>query len=484
MKKGPFALLLVGVLLLGVVASGCIGGGGGEETSSSPTQTSSSSTAQTTTSESQTTSSPTTTTISETQTTTTQTTASETTTSPTQTTTTTTTTTTPVTTTTTSTQGEKVTITLWHAMGQAEAQAFSDLISEFEIEHPNIDIQMEYKANLETALKAAIPAGKGPDLFIWAHDWIGKLAEGGMLKPIDDYITDDFTSNFIPIAQDAFEYKGHYYGVPFAAETVALIYNKDMVPNPPQNFDEMKAIMEQYYDPDNGKYGIASPVDPYFLSGWAQAFGGYYFDDQTETPGVNLSETVEGFKFFFENIWPYMAHTTDYNSQVDLFTSGNAPMMINGPWSISGVKEAGINFGVVPLPQITKDGKTYYPRPYAGIKLIYVTSNAPDEKMDAIWEFLKWFSTSEDVAIILALQNGYVPVLKSVADDPDITSDPAISGYMQALQHAYLMPKSTKMAAVWDPVNQAITDYIGGKKTLEQALNDAQQKILEKISSS
>lgn len=368
-------------------------------------------------------------------------------------------------------------------MGQAEAQTFKDLISEFEIEHPNIDIKMEYKANLETALKAAIPAGKGPDLFIWAHDWIGKFAEGGLLKPIDSYVTPNFTESFIPLAQDAMQYKGHYYGVPFAAETVALIYNKDMVPNPPKNFDEMKQIMEKYYDPDNGKYGIASPVDPYFLSAWAQAFGGYYFDDKTEKPGLNLSATIEGFKFFFDNIWPYMAHTTDYNSQVDLFTSGNAPMMINGPWSISGVKEAGINFGVVPLPPINKDGKTYYPRPYAGVKLIYVTANAPDDKMQAIWEFLKWFSTSEDVAVTLALQNGYVPVLKSVANNPDITSDPVISAYMQALQHAYLMPKSTKMAAVWGPVGQAITDYIGGKKTLEQALEDAQKEILKAISS-
>lgn len=366
-------------------------------------------------------------------------------------------------------------------MGEAEAQTFKDLIAEFEIEHPNIQVQMEYKASLETALKAAIPAGKGPDLFIWAHDWIGKFADAGLLKPIDDYVTDDFKSNFVTIAQDAFEYKGHYYGVPFAAETVALIYNKEMVSNPPQNFDEMKQIMQQYYDPDNGKYGLASPIDGYFLSGWVHAFGGYYFDDKTEQPGLNKSETLQGFQFFFNNIWPYMAHTTDYNSQVSLFTDGNAPMMINGPWSISGVKEAGIDFGVEPLPPITINGKTYYPRPYAGVKLIYVTANAKDEKMGAIWEFLKWFSTSEDVALTLAFQNGYVPVLKSVSDNPDVQSDPVISGYMKALEHAYLMPKSTKMGSVWGAVNNAITDYIGGKKTLEQALQDAQQEILQAI---
>lgn len=183
MKKVLFALLLIGVLAIGVVASGCIGGG---ETTSSPTQT--------------------TTTSSPTQTTTTS--------SPTQ-------------TTTTTTSGEKVTIVIWHAIGPNEIKAFEDLIAEFEIEYPNIDIQLEQKADLETSLKAAIPAGQGPDLFMWAHDWIGKFAEAGMLEPIDEYITPEVLSKFSPMAQDAIEYGGHYYAMPYAAETVALIYNRD-----------------------------------------------------------------------------------------------------------------------------------------------------------------------------------------------------------------------------------------------------------------
>jgi len=445
MRKNLFALLLIGVLVFGVMASGCIGGGG------TNTSTTSSVSASHSTTSSSTSSSHTTTT----------------------------------TTTTTQSQGQKVTIVLWHAMGQAEAQTFKDLIAEFEVEHPNIQIDLEYKASLETALKAAIPAGKGPDLFIWAHDWIGKFAEGGLLKPIDQYVESDtdYLNNLLPIARDAMQYKGHYYGVPFAAETMALIYNKDMVKNPPKNFDEMKQIMEQYNDPNNGKYGIASPVDAYSISAWTQAFGGYYFDDKTETPGLNDSRTIEGFQFFFNNIWPYMAHTTDANAQVSIFTDGNAPFLVDGPWIISNIRDAGVNFGVEPLPPIIKDGQTYYPRPYAGIKLIYVTANAPDDKMQAIWTFLRWFSGTDDVAITLALQNGYVPVLKSVANNTEITSDPVLSAYMKALQHAYLMPKSVKMAAVWGPVGDAITDIIGGKKSVEQALQDAQQEALKAINS-
>lgn len=430
MRKGMLALFLVGVLAFAVVASGCIGG---EKETSTPT-----------------TSSPTETTEEKTAT-------------PTE-------TKTP----------EKVTIVIWHAIGPNEIKPFQDLIDEFMIEHPNIEVKLEQKADLETALKAAIPANQGPDLFIWAHDWLGKFADGGLLEPIDEFITQDFLEKFSGMGKKAIEYDGHYYGVPFAAETVALIYNKDMIPEPPKTFAEMKEIMEKYYDEGAGTYGLATPIDPYFVSAWVHAFGGFYFDDTTKKPGLDKSETLKGFEFFFKQVYPYVAPTQDYNAQVSIFHDKKAPMMINGPWSIPDVKSAGINFGVAPLPPIVENGKEHYPHPYGGVKIFYVTSNVKNK--EAVWTFLKWFSTSPDVAKTLALENGYIPVLKEVLNDPEIQNDPVLYGFGKAVDTAIPMPKSTEMGAVWGPVGTALTNIISGELTIEEALKKAQEEILASIS--
>ncbi|WP_297092640.1 extracellular solute-binding protein [Thermococcus sp.] len=448
MKKGLFALLLVGVLVLSVVASGCISSGG-----ESPTTTTPSSPSETTSTPSETTTTP-----------------SETTTTPT------TTTTTPP-----ETECGSGKVVIWHAMQPNELQVFQSLAEEYMAMCPDVEIVFEQKPNLEDALKAAIPAGQGPDLFIWAHDWIGKFADAGLLEPIDDYVTDDILNQFAPMAQEAMQYKGHFYAMPFAAETVAIIYNKDMVSEPPKSFDEMKAIMEKYNDPNNEKYGIAYPVNAYFISAWAQAFGGYYFDDKTEMPGLDKPETIEGFEFFFQNIWPYMAPTADYNTQQSIFLEGRAPMMVNGPWSIASVKDAGINFGVVPLPPITKDGKEYWPRPYGGVKDIYFAAGIKNK--DAAWKFVKWFTTSPEVIKELSLQLGYIPVLTPVLNDPDIKNDPVIYGFGQAVQHAYLMPKSPKMGAVWGGVDGAINEILQDPATADipAILKKYQQEILNNI---
>jgi len=43
------------------------------------------------------------------------------------------------------------------------------------------------------------------------------------------------------------------------------------------------------------------------------------------------------------------------------------------------------------------------------------------------------------------------------------------------------MPKSPAMGSVWGPVGTAITDIIAGKKTIDQALKDAQSEILKSL---
>ncbi|ABL78850.1 extracellular solute-binding protein [Thermofilum pendens] len=369
-----------------------------------------------------------------------------------------------------------VTIVIWHAMGPEEVKTLEDVIADFHVQHPEITVKLEQKADLETSLKTAIPAGQGPDLFIWAHDWIGKFAEAGLLEPIDEYVTPSVLNKFSPIGQNAIEYRGHYYAMPLAAETVALIYNKALVPNPPKTFDEMKSIMAKFTNPDKGTYGLATPIDPYFLSGWVHAFGGYYFDDKTKQPGLDKPETIKGFKFFFEQVYPYVAKTRDYNAQVSLFLEGKAPMMINGPWSIGDVKKAGINFGVAPLPPIDSSS---VPHPYGGVKLVYVAKGVKDKA--AVWTFLEWLTTNPNVIKQFAIRNGYIPVLKEVLNDPEIQNNPVIYGFGQAVQNAIPMPKSPEMAAVWGPVDTAITNIMGGKQSIEAALTAAQQEVLSAL---
>lgn len=354
---------------------------------------------------------------------------------------------------------QKVTIRIWHALNPEEESVFKQIAAMYTQTHPNVQIVFENKApDLQTAVLAAISTGEKFDLFIWAHDWIGLMVEAGVLKPVDNEVADVLSRFSAPIPQ----YKGHIYGLPFAAETVALICNKKMVSQPPKTFADLLAIMRQFNKPPQ-TYGIAYVVNPYFISAWIHGAGGYYFDDKTEKQGLTDPKSIAGFTFFKSYIMPYVGpNPTDYNTQVNLFLSGQAPCMVNGPWSIGAVKQRGIDVFVAPLPPVNA---TYIPKPYGGLKMFYVTIYASKEAID----FMKWFTTDPQVAKILMDKLGYVPVIKDVQ-----IQDPVVQGFYEAVKNIYLMPVSPKMQPVWGTVDLIIQNSIvSDQKTISQAVNDA-----------
>lgn len=72
--------------------------------------------------------------------------------------------------------------------------------------------------------KVAGPTGEGPDIIIGAHDWLGELVSNGLLAEMD---LGDKSAEFLDAAIQGFSYHGALYGMPYATENVALVYNTE-----------------------------------------------------------------------------------------------------------------------------------------------------------------------------------------------------------------------------------------------------------------
>ncbi|MFN3268112.1 MAG: extracellular solute-binding protein [Zestosphaera sp.] len=371
-----------------------------------------------------------------------------------------------------------VTITFWVSMMPFEEEVIRSIIENFTAEYPGIKVNLEHQVSMKDVYQAQVAIGKGPDLLTWAHDWTGGFAEANMIIPLDQYLTSDILDQFVPSALRAASYNNKIWGLPWAAETVALVCNNALVSKIPENFDELKNIMQQYYNPDAGKYGISYQVDPYFVSAWAHAFGGYYFDDVTKRPGVNLTETVTGIKFFYENIYVYL-YTGDlgHDTQLNLFLTGKTPCIVTGPWDIKAIRDAGINFIVTPLPKISE---TVLPKPYSGVKLIWLNPNSRNKEAAVL--FALWFTLNNKVIQKLAEVAGFVPVHKVVLEWEGLPGLPVVYGYARAVEVSIPMPSSPEMDFVWARVSDALTAINQGVSTIEEALNYAQGEILQKLS--
>lgn len=360
----------------------------------------------------------------------------------------------------------------WYSLAESEVKMRMQAIESFNAESKHT-VEKSDISDLRKKTTSTIPAGEGPHIFEWAHDWVGDYYQRGFVVDQSDKLSVSL-DQFTDAAAGAVQFDGNVVGLPHTAETVALIYNKDIVDEPPETVADLKSAMEEHHSPDDNQYGMGYPVDPYFVSAWGQAFGGYYFDPEKDPMlGLSQSETVKGFEFLVDNFKPYMPKDPGYEAQAAVFAEGNAAFAINGPWYLATLNEKGVDVGVTSLPK--PDGGN--PRPYTGITLWYF-SKAMEEggaNAEAARSFVEWFATNEEHMLQAAKDQGAIPVLKSLAGSDDLP--PKVKGFSEAVQQGYPMPTHPKMNKVWGPLGPAITKVFNGDASVKDAMTQAENSI-------
>src|SRR5262247_3102993 len=124
---------------------------------------------------------------------------------------------------------QDVTIEVWsHEADEPAKVAFRELaVKNFEKSHPGTKVKITWyeKNPLFAALKTALPAGKGPDVFYLEPDQTEYIT-ANYIVPLDDLVN---WNQIEPWARKVWTHNGKTYGIPQEAYTVELYYNKDMM---------------------------------------------------------------------------------------------------------------------------------------------------------------------------------------------------------------------------------------------------------------
>jgi maltose-binding protein MalE len=364
-------------------------------------------------------------------------------------------------------------ITLWHGWTGAEADTLNnDIIPAWTAANPNVEIealavpfdQLKNKYSTDTA------TGGGPDLLIGSLDWIGELATGELIAPLDEMATAEITGAFLPATIDALKYDGKLYGMPESFETVALYYNTDLIQAAPTTTDEVYSVSAGM---PAGTYGLALFSNFYHPAGFLFGFGAELFDAENKCT-LNSPETV-AFLNWINGFTgkPGLYQQNDDTGISSLFKSAKAAMVVNGPWALgdyTGALGEG-KVGVAPLPLISEN-EDAAPKPFLGVKNIMMNSNIDGDQAALAFAFMTFF-TGPDPAGPLAEKAGHLPANTSV----DVSGNPIAQAFVKQAETATPLPTIPEMGQVWDPAGAMITTVLAGEKTAEEAAAEAQDKI-------
>ncbi len=371
-------------------------------------------------------------------------------------------------------------IVVWHAYRGDEKTAFEKVATQFNQSHPNIKVStlaVPYDAFADK-ITAAVPRGKGPDIFIYAQDRLGGwIAAGNTVEPIDFFLDAPTKGRFLGTTMQAMTYQGNVYGLPLNFKVITMIYNKKLLPVPPKTTAELIATAKKLSNPGAGRFGLAyAYTDVYYHAALMNAFGNGVFEGRK--PTLNSPANVKSFETLLK--WTgqgFLPAEPSVALITALFNEGKAAMVFSGPWFLGEIKD-GIDYGLAPLPALTEAGGKPL-RPWITVEGVYIA--APSKNKDAAYEFVKYV-TDTPAAKVLALEGQQSPANKGVYSDPQVAKDPVLKAFRQQVETSVPMPNLPEMTMVWSPATTAMNKVVKKSATPKQALDEAQKEVVDRIS--
>ena len=306
--------------------------------------------------------------------------------------------------------------------------------------------------------------GNGPDVMLAPNDRVGELADQKLIAPLTTMVND-----YTDTAKSAGNYKDAQYLLPMSTDTTLLIYNKDKIAETPKSIKELGA------DKFAAKF-----TDFYHAAGMFYDQGGYIFGDKnldTTDVGLSTAEAIKAgeiFKSFYQSgneTWTLMQDdNVSYDVMMDAFNSGKVDAILNGPWALTDIAKAGINYGVAPIPSY--DGTGTY-SPLVGTKGMVV--NAYSKNTEGAQAFVNFLNTKE-------YAQKWHEITKEVSPNTGVAyeegSEAAI--ILDATTKGTSMPTDPAFGKVWGPMKDGLLQIAAGndvKASLEAATKVIQSDI-------
>jgi len=334
------------------------------------------------------------------------------------------------------------TITFWNGWTGPDRTTLEDEVSFFNANNKdNVTVEMDIMqhAQLTEKMHAALASNTACNVHLNFTN--GEYQVNGQLVPIDtiwDY-TSLQKSDFIESILDNMYYKGVLYGLPFQLSSLYLFYNKDILSangfeNPPATWEEMLTMGEACTDPANNVIGGGMVYDN--SMGYAMlclGYGGRWIEGETmdDLKSVLVDpKYIEGNKKGLEILKAEVdsgAMPTISNDDVGAaFNAGQCAMYIQGAWEVAGAKANNLNWDLTLLPA----GAKGIMQPGFPIAMVLMKGTEGNELI-ASYKFMEFWNDNVNKkydrpspVYQWSYVCGYQPYLKSVANDPTLTSDP------------------------------------------------------------
>ncbi len=347
----------------------------------------------------------------------------------------------------------------------------------------------DFQKNLINSLSA----GTAGDLFYMDIFWAEYIIKAGQVEPLDNYLAKSEVLNkddIIPSLLDAFAFDGKVYGIPKDFNSLALVYNKDLFdiayiqyPNENDTWNDLENKLAKVVKAFNGEVtGLALAPEFARFGAFAYAAGWEPFvDGKTNLMDPAFKEAFNWYTGLKEKGLGVMPADIGQGWGGGALTTEKVAAALEGAWILGFLRDNAPNlkYGATLLPKNPGTGQSG--------NFIYTVAwgiNANSKNKDAAFKVMEAL-TSPDAQQWILERGLAIPSRKALADNPYFEKD---TPEAQANKIVFLGAsagnvkpfKFKEYGGKWmDPINVALSEVMSGQKTVEEALEIAQEQLNE-----
>ena len=391
----------------------------------------------------------------------------------------------------------KTNLTIWSALSGNQNQLLNDQVKQFMKAYPGVKINVvQYNSDeIGAEFQTATQAGNAPDLVLATSDYVSDFTTEKLVQPVDSLLD---PKAYAANALGASNLAGSQYGVPYIyGNTLVLLYNKNLVPTPPTDTDQLVQMAQDVAKPSKDRktriQGLVTDLnEPYELAPWIYGFGGSLLDSSGQ-PSLNSAGVTQALQFFSDlgskdkiadpnyepsqNRADYMFRdgllafyiTTDQNAMNYAAVGAGGTPPANPNKQVEGV---GLDLGVAPLPKVSATGKNA--TPFTNSEAFFVSSKTSGDKLTAAKDFLAYVATPEQ-QVYMATQYHLLPPTNTGLASDAVKNSVAMSGIAAQLSQAIPQPSQPQMKAVWDALRPGLEQVVAGVVKPQDAAQQMQQ---------
>lgn len=376
----------------------------------------------------------------------------------------------------------KKTLTIWDV---SENPSMAAAAVQFERTHKDVKVNVVNSGYTSlSSLKTAIASSTAPDIVVMDHVYLVSAGTNGYLLDLNKYGAANIKSKFMTSCWNASGRDGKTYGLPFDANTICFLYNKERFNEAnakvPANYSELTAAAAAL----KAKGIVDAPLTLSFSNTsahnknfaafqfffWLWRNGGEILSSDYKSATFNSQAGVDALQQIVDLY--NNGYVSDKYDQA-AFQGGSIAIMENGTWMHESIF-TGSNkgkYGVALMPEL----KSGIPQ-YSGLGLYCYGVTSGSKNPELAYEFISQFCTTSAYQVTFSKAMGRIPSLLSAQKD---------SYYQTAEWQMFIkqleLSKSRPGVNNWDSIEAYIADSISqaisGKSTPKEVLDAAAKYV-------